>query len=320
MKTPVFWNTRNLISTALLPASLLYRAATCLRASLIKPTKVNVPVLCIGGLTAGGAGKTPVCLHIGQLCRDSGIDAWFVSRGYKGKLTGPAQVKPSEHTAYDVGDEPLMLAQLLPTVIAKSRLAGAQFAAKAGAKLIIMDDGFQNPSIHKDTSIIVMDGKLLFGNERVIPAGPLREPVEHGSKRAQAVIIINPQQNMPHLQLPTLRARTVPNTEAYALRDKKVIAFCGLAYPQKFFATLRNIGAHIMEEKIFPDHYQFNNTEIEALALKARDMDAILVTTSKDAARMNTRSFSMVTVVHVTLEFEQPDALMALIRQTLANA
>jgi tetraacyldisaccharide 4'-kinase len=320
MKTPAFWNSRNAIATALLPASYLYRAITQLRTRFTQPVNIGAPVICIGGLTAGGAGKTPVCLHIGELCKTHGINAWFLSRGYKGRLQGPTQVKPSEHTAYDVGDEPLLLARVLPTVIAKDRVLGAQFAAKAGAALIIMDDGFQNPSIHKNLSIIIADGTLMFGNGYMIPAGPLREPVEAGLKRADGMIIINPKNPAPAMSLPVLQARTTPNEAAYALNGKKVIAFCGLAYPQKFFATLAGIGAVMLEEKTFPDHYQYSDAEIDTLALKAKQCDAVLVTTSKDAARMNARSLSLVTVVYVALDFEQPDALMALIQKALTSS
>lgn len=320
MKTPVFWNSRNITAIALLPASYIYRVITQLRTHFIKPVKVSAPVLCIGGLTAGGAGKTPVCLHIGELCKARGINAWFLSRGYKGKLQGPIQVKPSEHTAYDVGDEPLLLARVLPTVVAKDRLTGAQFASKAGAELIIMDDGFQNPSIHKDVSIIVADGTLMFGNGYMIPAGPLREPVQEGLKRADTMIIINPKNSLPATTRPILKVHTKPNDDAYALKGKRVLAFCGLAYPQKFFVTLTAIGAELVEEKIFPDHYQYSDAEIDALALMAKQHDAVLVTTSKDAARMNARSLSLVTVVYVTLDFECPDALIALIDKALKTS
>lgn len=322
MRTPSFWQTRNIMALTLLPASIVYQCITSLRNRFTKPVKISVPILCIGGLTAGGAGKTPVCLHIGELCKERGINAWFVSRGYKGKLQGPIQVKPSEHTAYDVGDEPLLLARVLPTVIAKDRVLGAQFAAKAGAELIIMDDGFQNPSIHKDISILVADGTLMFGNEYIIPAGPLREPVTSGLKRSDGIIIINSKlhSGIPTVGVPVLRAYTKPNDEAYALKDKKLLAFCGLAYPQKFFATLSVLGAELVEEKTFPDHYQYSDAEIDALALTAKAQDAMLVTTSKDAARMNARSLSLVTVVHVTLDFEKPDALMALIDKALKSS
>ena len=322
MKTPAFWSTPNTLSTLLIPASWLYQKLVWLRNRSVNTQRVNVPVLCVGGLTAGGAGKTPVCLHIGELCRANGINAWFVSRGYKGKLIGPVQVKPSEHTAYDVGDEPLLLAGVLPTAVSKNRLLGAQFAAKVGAQLIIMDDGFQNPSVHKDVSLIVTDGTHMFGNNRMIPAGPLREPVMQGLKRADGVIIINPKPDsgIPAIQINVLRAQTRPNEDAKKLAGKKVLAFCGLAYPQKFFATLDSLGAEIVEKNTFPDHYQYTDAEIDALALKAKELEAVLVTTSKDAARMNSRSLSLVTVVYVTLDFEKPDALMELIRKTLASS
>lgn len=319
MRTPAFWSKDSWVSGMLLPASAIYEIITHIKNRITKPVKIQVPVICVGGLTAGGAGKTPVCLHIGELCKERGINAWFVSRGYKGKLQGPIQVKPSEHTSYDVGDEPLLLAGVLPTVIAKDRVLGAQFAAKAGAKLIIMDDGFQNSAIHKDISIIVVDGTHLFGNGRLLPAGPLRERLETGLKRADAIILINPATGitLPAYTRPALRACTKPNNDAVALKGKNVIAFCGLAYPQKFFATLASLGAKIVEERTFPDHYQYNDAEIDALALRAKEQDAILVTTSKDAARMNARSLSLITVIYVTLDFEKPDALMALIDKAL---
>ncbi len=312
MKTPSFWNNRGIISFLLIPFSWVYALAFNLRQALVKPQRVDVPVICIGGITAGGAGKTPLALHIGEHYKTLGVNAWFLSRGYKGKLKGPIQVKPSAHTSQDVGDEPLLLARVLPTVVAKNRLQGARFAARQGAQIIIMDDGFQNPYIEKTLSLLVMDGGTGVGNGRLIPAGPLREKPAAAFARAQAIVITNPSGNIPptpHRKL-LLKAITTPQESEPGIRGKKVFAFCGLAYPQKFFDTLNALGAHIAGQKIFADHYQYTDADIDALATHARQQDALLVTTSKDEARLSARARSLVTVVHISLVFNEPGRLI----------
>lgn len=314
MQTPSFWYSRGLWAWILLPLSVFYPLFVWVRFRLTRTHRYHVPVICVGGLTAGGAGKTPVALHVGALCKEKNINAWFVSRGYLGKAEGPLQVKPAEHTSLDVGDEPLLLAHTLPTIVAKNRRAGIDFALRQGAELVITDDGFQNPSIHKDISLLVVDGKYGWGNGFTLPAGPLREWLFFALARASAIIVINPAYGFALAKHATiLHAYTEPDADARSLAGKRVTAFCGLAIPQKFFDTLEHIGAEITARHVYADHYPYREEEIEQLALKAKEQQAILVTTSKDAARLPARLRSLVTVVHIGLRFEKPEQLAALL-------
>ncbi|MGE0753600.1 MAG: tetraacyldisaccharide 4'-kinase [Alphaproteobacteria bacterium] len=321
MNTPEFWAARGPIAWLLYPFSLFYPLMIRLRFLFTPPVRMDVPVICVGGLTAGGAGKTPTALHIGTLCKSRGINAWFVSRGYKGTLLGPLQVSPSGHTSQEVGDEPLLLANVLPTIIAKNRLDGIRFALRHGAELIITDDGFQNPSLHKDLSLLVIDGKTGLGNGLPIPAGPLREWPEQAYDRADAIIHINPQSLALALpqRLPVLTARTVPDKNAELLKGKSVLAFCGLAIPEKFLDTLRQLGANVIETRIFADHYPYHEREIEQLAEHAQRSGAILATTSKDAARLPDRLKALVTVVPISLQFDAPEMLDALLNPVMTK-
>ena len=188
MRTPLFWEDRSIVSTALLPFSAVYGAVAAHRRKSATPEKLSVPVICVGNLVAGGAGKTPVALALGVMLKHAGKRAHFLTRGYKGKLEGPVQVDPARHGVSEVGDEALLLAEILPTWVSKHRAAGAKAAISAGAEVIIMDDGFQNMSLVKDVSLLVIDGHNGFGNGRILPAGPLREPVAEAMQRATLVV------------------------------------------------------------------------------------------------------------------------------------
>ncbi|MDE3060138.1 MAG: tetraacyldisaccharide 4'-kinase [Pseudomonadota bacterium] len=321
MRTPAFWNSPSLLSTLLLPLSVIYEMGATLRRAWTKPVMLPVPVICIGGLTAGGAGKTPVALHVGRKLKEKHIAAFFLSRGYGGTEMGPLLVDPEEHTAAQVGDEPLLLARVLPTVIAKDRVNGAKFAIAQGAKVIVMDDGFQNPAIAKTLSLLVIDGERGFGNGRLLPSGPLREPWPQGCRRAHAIIVINNTNLLPALpqDRPVLFARTQAAPETAAVRGKKIIAFCGLAYPQKFFDMLRGQGAELAESIPFSDHYPYTEADIKMLARKAKAIHTPLVTTPKDAVRLPPAFRQWVTVVDITLSFENDAALDALIDYALTH-
>jgi len=316
MKTPKFWNSNNIISWLLLPFSLCYYYGFCVRKYLAKPEKLSVPIICIGNLTAGGAGKTPVALAIGEMLREKGINGFYISRGYGGSQKEPLLVDVKIHDAKLVGDEPLLLAQVLPTIVGNNRAKTAKFAEQNGAEIIIMDDGFQNPTIHKDLSIIVVDRRLSFGNEKLLPAGPLREPVRAGLKRADAIVLVNPATFMPtHLprNVPVFIARTEAKKSMLTLDGKKIIAFCGIANPNKFYTMLANCGAEIFAEKSFADHHNYTNSDIENLREIARKEQAILVTTSKDATRLPVDSKSEIIVAEMELLFENKEKLEELI-------
>lgn len=307
MKTPRFWSSRGWISTLLVPLSIIYDMVNVLKQAKVKPVAFPVPVICVGNLTAGGAGKTPTALYIGERLKIHGVNAFFLSRGYGGKSAGPLLVNLKKHTAADVGDEPLLLAQLLPTIIAADRVQGARYAIAKGATAIIMDDGFQNRSIIKNLALLVVDGARGFGNGRMIPAGPLRERPEDGFKRAHAILVLNRTTILPQLpkDRPAFFARTYPK-DAAMFKGKKIYAFCGLAYPQKFFEMLATTGAKIVGETAFPDHYPYTALDMRKLLLTSYAADAVLVTTAKDMMRIPERFRDSVVVMEMEMEFDNP--------------
>lgn len=310
MKTPEFWQSKNGVSTLLLPLSALYACGVSLwKKHVPDPVSLPVPVICIGNVTAGGAGKTPVAMAIGERFKAKTINAFFLSRGYGGILSGPVLVDAATDQASEVGDEPLLLARTLPTVVAKDRAAGGRFACEQGTDLIIMDDGFQNHGLAKTLSLLVVDGHYGFGNGRMLPAGPLREPLADAFARADAVIVIGDGNVALPDSLKKISARLTPCDSAKGLRGKNVFAFCGLAYPQKFFGTLTEIGATVAGTASFADHHAYSDSELKELAARAKAAGAILVTTAKDAVRLNADWKSQVTVVEVSLTFDHPNQL-----------
>lgn len=322
MKAPSFWQTKNIISTLLLPCAAIYYYASKTNYKRIKPTTLPIPVICVGNLTVGGAGKTPVALHIGELLKKKNVRAFFISRGYGGTQKTPLRVDPEIHSAIQVGDEPLLLAQVLPTIVGRNKLEAAKLAIEQGAELIVMDDGFQNPALTKDLSLIVVDRRLSFGNERLLPSGPLREKVRSGIKRAGAIVIINPANFMPTSlpDIPFLLARSQAKPSMLALKDKKIIAFCGIAIPHKFYYMLKTAGAEIVDKISFPDHYRYKQKDLLNLKEKAKENSAILVTTSKDAARMAKdfrEEMKDINVAEMELVFENEDKLEALIEEVI---
>lgn len=322
MKAPRFWQSKNIISTLLLPFSWIYYAISKINYARIIPITLPIPVICVGNLTVGGAGKTPVALHIGELLKKKNINAFFVSRGYGGNQKSALRVDVEKHSAQQVGDEPLLLAQILPTIVGKNRVEAAQLAIAQGAKIIVMDDGFQNPSLTKNLSFIVVDRRLSFGNERLLPAGPLREKVASGLKRANAIVIINPANFMPTSlpNIPFLLARSHPKPSMTALNGKKIIAFCGIAIPHKFYYMLKNAGAEIVEKISFADHYYYKQKDLLLLHKKAKEHDALLVTTSKDVARMAKdfkEEIKDIRAAEMELVFENQDKLETLIEAAI---
>lgn len=314
MKTPAFWSERGWISNALLPLAWLFELVGYLKQAYIKPSKFPIPVVCIGNITAGGAGKTPVALHIGAMLQEQEAGAFFLTRGYGGTLRGPIRVNPSKHTAQLVGDEPLLLAQVLPTIVARNRVEGARFAMQQGARMIVMDDGLQNPWIAKTVSLVVMDGKIGFGNGRLLPAGPLRERPRTALKRAHAVIVINRSTSIPPMpkSLLVLTARS-QLVQPEFLKGKKIFAFCGLAYPQKFFDMLTATGAKISGTQAFADHYPYQAHDMNRLLAQSIPYDAALITTRKDYVRIPEAFKECVAVVDMELTFDDPLLLAGLV-------
>ena len=312
----------------LAPLGLAYGALAARR--MARPgAAAPCPVVCIGNFSLGGAGKTPTALAVAGLLRDLGRQPAFLSRGYGGRLPGPVRVDPERHDAAAVGDEPLLLARVAPTVVARDRVAGARACREAGADVVVMDDGLQNPSLAKDLALAVFDGAVGLGNGRVVPAGPLRAPAAAQWPRVHAALVIG--DGAPGARvlaeakargLPALRGRSgeaaavrigPDPAAADALRGRGVLAVAGIGRPEKFFATPRDLGADLREARAFPDHHAFTAAEADALAAEAARRDLLLVTTEKDRVRLP--AAMPVATLPVVLALEEPEVLVGLLRR-----
>ncbi|MBI3711012.1 MAG: tetraacyldisaccharide 4'-kinase [Proteobacteria bacterium] len=314
MRPPEFWHGGSSIAPRLLaPLSAAYAALGEVRRRAVTPWHAPVPVICVGNLTVGGAGKTPVALALGGHLLARGRRVAYVTRGYGGQAPGPLAVDPARHTARAVGDEPLLLAARAPTYVARDRRAGARAAIAGGADLVILDDGLQNPMLHKDLSLVVVDGGYGFGNGRVLPGGPLREPIAAGLARAGAIVLVGADERDVGATLaapvPLLRARLAPDAAAAALRGKPVYAFAGIGRPAKFYRTLEEIGATLVARRDFADHHAYTVDDIMRLVEDAARMGAQPVTTVKDHVRLPDAARPLVTAVRVELVFDDPAAL-----------
>jgi tetraacyldisaccharide 4'-kinase len=273
------------------PAGLLYGTAAKARFALTTPYRSALPVICIGNFTLGGAGKTPLALAVARLAREMGRRPVFLTRGYGGSLAGPHRVNTSSDSASAVGDEALLLARAAPTVLARNRPDGARAIEALGdADLIIMDDGFQNPSLAKDLALIAIDAGAGFGNGFVFPAGPLRAPLGYQIRRAHAAVLIGTGGKRIRARLkdrlPVLKAHLQPAGKAKWLKGRPVLAFTGIGRPEKFFATLRECGATLAGTATFPDHHPFTEAEAVVLMQQAAQAQATLIATEKDWVRL----------------------------------
>ncbi len=309
MKTPSFWQQKNIISTLLSPLGYVYGWATQFRIKHGHSGHISRPVICIGNITAGGTGKTPVAISIAKLLQQQGKHPYFVSRGYGGRLKGVI-VDKQKHSAAEVGDEPLLLSRQAPVVVNPDRFKAALTAVKNGAELILMDDGFQNPGLHKDISFLVFDGGFGIGNGRIIPSGPLRETLENGLKRADAVIIIGKDKyNLSEKvnKLPVFKGKVVPVPPQTA--SKKAIAFAGIGRPEKFYTSLQECGFELVKTINFPDHHQYTENELKKLINQAQKENAELFTTSKDFVKIPVALQSNFQVLEIAVEWERPEFL-----------
>ncbi len=317
MRPPEFWkadasgrDAAVALRALLTPVSWAYAWAASERIRRTKPRRAPAPVVCIGNLTVGGAGKTPLARAVRARL---GHTAHTLSRGYGGRAPGPLRVT-TDMSASEVGDEPLLHARDGAAWVARDRVAGAFAAAEAGARAIVMDDGFQNPSLAKDLSILVVDPGFGIGNGQVFPAGPLREPLSAGLARADAVVLLRNVDESESVELAWLGAFPKLKLEARLepagiVPEGKLVAFAGLARPEKFLATLQGMGAHVADFVPFQDHHLYTASELRQLAALAADHGAMLITTEKDAARLSPEWRARVAVLPVAARFADEAAL-----------
>jgi tetraacyldisaccharide 4'-kinase len=317
MQPPAFWRReRSTVAALLAPVSIVWRIAAARRARRVG-WRAPVPVLCCGNASVGGAGKTTLALDLGARLKRRGLEVAFLTRGYGGKVQKPLRVDVTQHEAALVGDEALLLAAIGTTWVSADRAAGARAAVAAGAQVLVMDDGLQNPSLAKDVSLLVVDGAVGFGNGRVMPAGPLREPVAAAARRCRAAVVIGEDATdvarlLPR-GLPVLPARLRPGNEVAHLRGWPVVAFAGIGRPEKFFTMLEDAGLSVVSRRPFADHHPFSPAELRALRNEAERLCAIRVTTMKDAVRLFPAQRVGVRVVGVRLVWDDPAAVERLL-------
>lgn len=312
IKSPNFWyQKRGLLSYVLWPLGVLYGVATAFRLKKLKGTlRAKCPVICVGNINVGGTGKTPTTIALVERLQARGHTIVVISRGYRGSETGPVLVNPMQHTAKQVGDEPLLISAFCAVVVARDRRAALKLAEEQVPDVILMDDGFQSPLIHKDLSIVVVNAALGFGNGFCIPAGPLREPVNGGLQRSDIFLSIGPEdsQKIFQSQLTKTFDETHVTGEIKPLHTGMhwegldVFAFAGIAHPLNFLTTLKRLGANIRGHEALSDHEPLSPALMKRLASKAAKMNAQMVCTEKDAARLPMEYRKQVLALPVRLE------------------
>ncbi|MBV9065982.1 MAG: tetraacyldisaccharide 4'-kinase [Methylobacteriaceae bacterium] len=333
MREPGFWHRPSSWKSHLLrPFAALYGAVAARRFGR-QGADAGIPVICVGNYHVGGAGKTPTVLALARILRELGETPVVLSRGYGGKLRGPVMVDPARHRATDVGDEPVMMAQHVPVAVARNRVDGVALAKSQRASVILMDDGFQNPSVNKDVSLIVIDSQRGLGNGRVLPAGPLRAPLKPQLARTDALVVVGGGAAGAQVA----RAVSARGGQVFAadlkadgesvaaLAGQRLLAFAGIGDPARFFRTLRSCGLDIVRERAFPDHHVFSEGDLDSLLADARRDRLSLVTTEKDLARMRGSAEppafgAEIAALAVTLEFAEPAGVRKFLADRLFKA
>lgn len=327
MRAPMFWHAApGLWARLFSPLSALYAGATRRRLARGPRARLDVPVICIGNLNAGGTGKTPTVIALAARLAARGVAVHAVTRGHGGTLQGPVRVVERQHIAAETGDEALLLAAFMPTWVAKDRAAGARAAIAAGAQAILLDDGFQNPALAHDLAIVVVDAHIGFGNGLVIPAGPLREPIATGLARADLILSIGDAQAQarfvqtwgPVLTLPHVTGALAALPTGLPLAGVPVLAFAGIGHPEKFFRTLRAMGADLRATHALRDHQPLSDALMSRMLREAKALGAQVVTTEKDAVRLAPALRAQVMTLPVRLEIADWEALDAALARVLA--
>ena len=314
MREPWFWRSDSLtaraVTGALFPLSLAYHAGQRLRWAATRPAKPAGPVICIGNATLGGVGKTPFAILVHRMLSDTGITSWFLTRGYGGHLQGPARVDANRMQAAQTGDEALLLAREGPAMLARNRPDGARAAFEGGADAVIMDDGFQNPTLRKTVSILLIDAADPEGNGRIFPAGPLREPVARARTRADIIVAIKRNADAPASNDldADFHAWLEPSGD---VAPQRVVAFTGIGVPSKFFMTLTRSGFDLAAKVPFADHHPFTAPELAALRRLAKKENATLITTEKDYVRLPQEARDDILTLPVTMRINAEEDFKA---------
>mgnify|MGYP000343660883 CR=1 FL=1 len=321
IKTPKFWTKKNVISISLLPLSFIYFLGFFLKDLFTKTHKISKPVICVGNLIAGGSGKTPTAIAIGEILHEMGVSFAFLSRGYMADESKFLMLRSEDNNkAQQVGDEPLLLVETATTFVSKDRLFGAkQIEAMNGYSAIVLDDGMQNNSLHRDLTIMVVDGKIGFGNDFLIPAGPKREPLFLGLKKVDFIVVIGKASCdllSKFQDKKVIQANLIAkNIEVF--ENKKLLAFCGLAYPEKFFNFLKQKGLDVIEEKSFADHYNYEASDLKELCQKAEENKYSLITTKKDWIKFPKNFQDKISYLDVSLKLENKELVKNMLKKIL---
>jgi tetraacyldisaccharide 4'-kinase len=322
IKPPSFWDkSGHPLAMALEPFSWLYRMGTAVHQCTKAPYRPSVPVISVGNIVLGGAGKTPVTLALAKILQAKGFMPHVISRGYGGAVSKPVQVDLSRHTYQEVGDEPLLLAKVVPTWVSKNRRVAADLAIQAGADVLLLDDAHQNQDLVKDICFLVVNASQGFGNGRIFPAGPLRQSLHSGLRNTTAMIFIGEEEDALPAQLidlscPLIRAKIAP-VEPIAC---PVVGFAGLGYPDKFYQTLVKAGYQVLDFISFADHYPYTPEDLQRLKKKAQEMQGLLITTEKDYTRIPEVSREDILTLPVCLTFQEDDKLEKVLQSIFKSA
>ena len=315
IKTPHFWTELSWQSVILFPVSYIWRFGHYAQQKILNTKETEIPVICVGNLTVGGSGKTPVVITLCRFLSGIGKSTSILTRGFGGKEKGPIFVSTNLHQSLDVGDEPLMMAHSLDVCVSRNRPLGANHILdKKKYDCIVMDDGLQNPTLKKDLNIAVFDGKFGIGNGFLLPAGPMRQKLEVGIQNIDLVIFNGKdetglgQKIPPHI--PIFTGELQPDEEIVEkMKNRRVYGFAGIGNPSRFFKTLNNIGADLVGEAHFADHHPYTNADLTQLYEEAMQSGAELVTTQKDWMRLPTDWRDRVLTVPVRIHFSADDTI-----------